>query len=128
MRRRRSLAGASDRRSECRSGLAGGRRLSYLYLTGDGRSLNVGRPQVLGVSYWGVDVAIEGKSPGDLVRLALAGSGLELDGRRYSVPDLTAVARAMRPNCTLVITNSEGKATTDLIALIEAAPGRVIIS
>jgi hypothetical protein len=76
----------------------------------------------------GVDVAIEGKSPADLVRLALAGSGLELDGRRYSVPDLTAVARAMRPNCTLVITNSEGKATTDLIALIEAAPGRVIIS
>jgi uncharacterized membrane protein len=73
-------------------------------------------------------VAIEGKSPADLVRLALARGGLELDGRRYSVPDLTAVARAMRPSCTLVITNSEGKATTDLIALIEAAPGRVIIS
>jgi hypothetical protein len=71
---------------------------------------------------------IEGKSSADFVKLALAGSGLELDGRRYSVQNLTAVARAMKPNCTLVITNAEGKATTDLIALIEAAPGRVNIS
>jgi hypothetical protein len=80
------------------------------------------------VTELGVDVAIEGKSPADLVKLALAGSGIELDGRRYSVQDLTAVARALKPNCTLVVTNAEGKTTSDLIALVESAPGRVIIS
>jgi hypothetical protein len=76
----------------------------------------------------GDDVAIEGKSPADLIKLALAGSGLELDGRRYSTQDLMAIVRALKSNCTLVVTNADEKTTSDLVALAEAAPGRVVFS
>ena len=75
-----------------------------------------------------MDVAIEGKSPADLVQLALAGGRLELDARRYSVQDLTTIARALRPECILTIANCEGKSTTELVSIVAAAPGRVVLA
>jgi len=59
--------------------------------------------------------SIEGKRVDDLVRLAEAGASLSLDGRRYSGPDLTRIARAMGGKGLLTITNSEGKATNELL-------------
>jgi len=70
---------------------------------------------------------IEGKSPADLVRLAEAGGRLEVDGRRYSLPDLIAVARALRPQATLTILHCEGKSTAELVSIVSAAPGRVVV-
>jgi hypothetical protein len=71
---------------------------------------------------------IQGKSVDDLVKLALAGGGLRLDGRGYSFHDLIAVAKAVRTDCTLTLTNSEGRMTSELIAIAEAASGRLVIS
>jgi hypothetical protein len=69
--------------------------------------------------------SIEGKSVDDLVRLAEAGGSLCLDGRRYSSPDLTRIARALGSRALLTIANCEGKATGELLSIISAAPGRV---
>ena len=71
---------------------------------------------------------IEGKSPADLIRLAEAGAHVAVDGRRYAVSDLIAIARALRPKAFLTIANSEGKSTTDLISIVSAAPERVAIT
>lgn len=79
-------------------------------------------------SSMGVDVAIEGKSPEDLVQIALAGAGLELDARRYSVQDLITIARALRPECIMTIANCEGKSTSELVSIVDAAPGRVVVA
>lgn len=77
---------------------------------------------------WGVSLAIEGKSPADLVQLAQAGARIEVDGRRYAVPDLVAIARALRPEGMLTVINSEGKATSDLVSIVAAAPGKVFVA
>jgi hypothetical protein len=53
---------------------------------------------------------------------------LELDARRYSVQDLITIARALRPECVLTIANCEGKSTTELVSVIAAAPGRVVVA
>jgi hypothetical protein len=76
----------------------------------------------------GDNLAIEGKSPADLVQLALAGGRLELDARRYSVQDLITIARALRPECLMTIANSEGKSTSELVSIVAAAPGRVVVA
>ncbi len=73
-------------------------------------------------------MAIEGKSPGDLIQLAQVGACLEVDGRRYSVPDLIAIARSLRTEGLLTVVNSEGKATSDLASLVSAAPGKVTVA
>jgi hypothetical protein len=73
-------------------------------------------------------LSIEGKSPPDLIHLAQAGARIEVDGRRYSVPDLVAIARALRPEGILSIVNAEGKAINDLLSIVSAAPGKVHLS
>jgi hypothetical protein len=73
-------------------------------------------------------MAIEGKSPADLIQLALAGGRLELDARRYAVQDLIAITRSLRPEGVLTIANCEGKSTPELISIVAAAPGRVVLA
>ena len=91
----------------------------------DGGSL-AARPFVeFVINKQGVILAIEGKSPADLVQLAQAGALIEVDGRRYSVSDLVAIARALRPEGQLIIINAEGKSTNDLVMVVSAAPGKV---
>ncbi len=90
--------------------------------------LPFGAGRVLSSLTLGDKLAIEGKSPADLIQLAQAGARIELDGRRYAVPDLVAIARSLRTEGLLTIINSEGKSTNDLVSVVSAAPGRVTIA
>ena len=72
--------------------------------------------------------SIEGKSVEDLVRLAEAGGCLSLDGRRYSAPDLTRIARALGQKGLLTVANSEGKATNELLSVVSAERGRITLA
>ena len=71
---------------------------------------------------------IEGKSPADLMRLAQAGASLRLDARRYGTSDLVMIARALHPHGSLTLANSEGKQTSELISIVSAATGKVMIA
>jgi hypothetical protein len=73
-------------------------------------------------------MAIEHKSPADLIQLATAGARITLDGRRYAARDLASIAKAMRAEGLLTIVNCEGKATSELMSVVIAAPGRVTIA
>src|SRR5271157_3351409 len=89
---------------------------------------NGGSARPAPVQYRGILVAIEGKSAKDLIELAQAGACIELDARRYSAPDLVAIARSLRGECFLTIVNCEGKSTNDLVSVVSAAPGRVTVA
>jgi hypothetical protein len=73
-------------------------------------------------------MAIEEKSPADLVQLAMAGARIVLDGRRYAARDLSTIAKALRQEGLLTIVNCEGKATRELVSVVSAAPGKVMLA
>ena len=73
-------------------------------------------------------MALYGKSPADLLKLAEAGASLVLDARRYAVHDLIKIAWALTPSCQLILDNCEDKPQSELLALAAVAPGRVKIS
>jgi hypothetical protein len=69
-----------------------------------------------------IEMALYGKSPDDLLKLAEAGASLELDARRYSVHDLIKIGLALTPNCLLILDNCEDKPQSELLALAAFVP------
>lgn len=58
----------------------------------------------------------------------MAGARITVDGRRYAARDLASIASALRSGDFLTFVNCEGKATSELMSVLSAAPGRVTIA
>ncbi len=63
-----------------------------------------------------------------LLRLALAGQNLELDGAAYRLHDLTQIALMLQPQASLAIRHADHMSPLERASIASAGRGRVVFT